>query len=146
MVLADRPYQFFLAPVRTPEIIAWVAMGFVVDDAFAQKMRDLVGADVTLVAYRHDGPARIASTLPQQVRQTIATQPTPLSQTHQDPHVGRIGGTAFLRFAQRMYGLAEVEWRTWRGYYVAGASGPVAELAERRVWREEGGRDCRRVG
>src|SRR5579864_6280567 len=73
MVLADRPYQFFLAPVRTPEIIAWVAMGFVVDDAFAQKIRDLIGADVTLVAYRHDGPARIASTLPAQLRETTAT-------------------------------------------------------------------------
>src|SRR5882757_7893509 len=31
MVLADRPYQFFLAPVRTHEIIAWVAMEYVDD-------------------------------------------------------------------------------------------------------------------
>src|SRR5262249_30990546 len=54
-VLADRVYQFFLVPVRTPETIAWVAMGFVVDDAFAQKMRGLVGAHVTLVAHGHDG-------------------------------------------------------------------------------------------
>ena len=107
MVLADRPYQFFLAPVRTPEIIAWVAMGFVVDDAFAQKMRDLVGADVTLVAYRHDGPARIASTLPEQLRLTIATQRTPLSQTDQEPHVGHIGATDYLIFAQRIDGRGE---------------------------------------
>ena len=54
-VLADRAYQFVLAPVRTPETIGWVAMGFVVDDAFAGKMRELVGADVTFVAYGHDG-------------------------------------------------------------------------------------------
>ena len=32
-MLADRVYQFFLAPVRTPETIAWVAMGFVVNDS-----------------------------------------------------------------------------------------------------------------
>src|SRR5437868_1536761 len=31
-VLGENSYQFFLAPVRTPEIIAWVAMGFVADD------------------------------------------------------------------------------------------------------------------
>jgi diguanylate cyclase (GGDEF)-like protein len=62
-VLGGRSYQFFLAPVRTPETIAWVAMGFVVDDLLARKMSDLVGADVTLVAHGPDGTARIASTL-----------------------------------------------------------------------------------
>src|SRR5260370_29603144 len=107
MVLADRPYQFFLAAVRTPEVIAWVAMGFVGDDAFAQKMRELVGADVTLVAYRHDGPARIASTLPEQLRKSTATQRTPLSQTDQDPHVAHIGATDYLTFAQRIEGRGE---------------------------------------
>jgi diguanylate cyclase (GGDEF)-like protein len=66
MVLADRAYQFFLAPVRTPETIAWVAMGFVVDDAFAQKMREVVGADVTLVAHGRGTAVRVASTLPKE--------------------------------------------------------------------------------
>jgi diguanylate cyclase (GGDEF)-like protein len=106
-VLADRSYQFFLAPVRTPETIAWVAMGFVVNDAFAQKMRDLVGADVTLVAYGTEGPARIASTLPQGLRKTIATQRTPLSQTDQQPHASLIGGTEYLTFAQRIAGRGD---------------------------------------
>src|SRR6185437_9257442 len=32
VVLGHRTYQFFLAPIRTPEIIAWAAMGFAVDD------------------------------------------------------------------------------------------------------------------
>src|SRR5262249_53533407 len=72
-VLAGHVYQFFLAPIRTPETIAWVAMGFVVDDAFAGKMRGLIGADVTLVAHGLDGPVRIVSTLPESMR-----SPTPL--------------------------------------------------------------------
>jgi diguanylate cyclase (GGDEF)-like protein len=108
-VLADRSYQFFLAPVRTPQIIAWVAMGFVVNDAFAEKMRDLVGADVTLVAYGNEGPAGIASTLPQALRNTFATQRTPLSQTDQQPHVGLIGGTEYLTFAQRIAGRGDFD-------------------------------------
>src|SRR5712664_988413 len=106
-VFGAHSYQFFLAPVRTPETIAWVAMGFVADDALAQKMRELVGADVTLVAYRHDGLARVASTLPEQLRKTIATQRTPLSQTDQYPHVGHIGATDYLTFAQRIEGRGE---------------------------------------
>jgi diguanylate cyclase (GGDEF)-like protein len=103
-VLADRTYQFFLAPVRTPETIAWVAMGFVVNDALAQKMRDVVGADVTLIAYRPDGPDRVASTLPEALRKTIATQRTPDNQ----PHVAHVADTDYLSFAQRIAGRGDV--------------------------------------
>jgi diguanylate cyclase (GGDEF)-like protein len=107
LVLAERSYQFFLAPVRTPQTIAWVAMGFVVNDAFAQKMRALVGADVTLVAYGHNQPDRIASTLPHAVRTMIATKRTPLSETDQIPHIGYIGTTQYLTFAQRIAGRGD---------------------------------------
>src|ERR1700732_4711256 len=48
-VFGAHSYQFFLAPVRTPETIAWVAMGFVADDALAQKIRDLVGSQGAIV-------------------------------------------------------------------------------------------------
>ncbi len=68
LVLAGRAYQFFLAPVRAPETIGWVALGFVVNDAFVQKIHDLIGADVTLVARGRDGPRRIASTVPARAR------------------------------------------------------------------------------
>ena len=67
-VLGDRAYQFFLAPVRAPNTIAWVAMGFAVNDSFAQKLRDLVGAHVTLVAYGRDGSQYVSSTLPRAQR------------------------------------------------------------------------------
>jgi len=53
--LARHSYQFFLAPVRTPETIAWVAMGFVADDVLAQKIRDLVGSQVAIVTHGSDG-------------------------------------------------------------------------------------------
>lgn len=103
-VLADRSYQFFLAPVRTPETIAWVAMGFVVNDAFAEKMRDVVGADVTLVAYRPEGPDQIASTLPSTLRKTIATQRS----ADNDPHVAHVAGTDYLTFAQHIEGRGDI--------------------------------------
>jgi diguanylate cyclase (GGDEF)-like protein len=67
MVLGHRTYQFFLAPVRTPEIIAWVAMGFVVDDAFARKIRHLAGVEVTLGVAGPAGITRVASSLPPRV-------------------------------------------------------------------------------
>ena len=110
-VLADHAYQFFLAPVRTPQTIAWVAMGFVVDNAFAQRMRGLVGAEVTLVAYGPDRVARIASTLP------VSQQAISAARQSSDaaPHVGQPvksdslpGSTDYLTFVQRIEGRGDL--------------------------------------
>ncbi|HYM29215.1 MAG TPA: EAL domain-containing protein [Steroidobacteraceae bacterium] len=61
-VFGAQSYQFFLAPVRAPETIAWVAMGFAADDALAQKIRDLVDSQVAIVTHGRDG-LRVAATL-----------------------------------------------------------------------------------
>ena len=60
-VFGAHAYQFFLAPVRTPETIAWVAMGFVADDTLAQKIRELVGSEVQIVTHgsRRRDPRRL---------------------------------------------------------------------------------------
>src|SRR5215469_350675 len=63
-VFGEHAYQFFVAPVRTPETIAWVAMGFVADHALAARVRDLVGSEVALVTRGAGGQTRVASTLP----------------------------------------------------------------------------------
>jgi len=63
-VFGAHSYQFFVAPVRTPETIAWVAMGFVADEALAARVRDLVDSQVAIVTHGAGGLTRIASTLP----------------------------------------------------------------------------------
>ncbi|MGH8138604.1 MAG: putative bifunctional diguanylate cyclase/phosphodiesterase [Steroidobacteraceae bacterium] len=100
MVLGNSPYQFFLAPVRTPETIAWVAMGFLVDDLLAQKMRELVGADVTLVTHANDGSARIASTLAASARPVAGTGS--MADADKVPLVTHIGTTDYLSYTQRI--------------------------------------------
>ncbi len=108
MVLGEQPYQFFVAPVRAPETIAWVAMGFVVDDTFARKMRDLVGADVTLVTIGQDGTARSASSFPTGKRPELAVpQAASDSATDTSPHITRVGNTDYLTVAQRIFGLGD---------------------------------------
>ena len=42
-------YQVFTAPVRAPDEIARVALGFAVDAALARELRDLVGVDVAFL-------------------------------------------------------------------------------------------------
>ena len=63
MVLGGRAYQFFLAPVRAPEVIGWVAMGFAIDDTLARRMSELAGTAISLVTHNQAGVTIVASTL-----------------------------------------------------------------------------------
>jgi len=100
MVYGERAYQFFLAPVRAPETIAWAAMGFAVDDALAQRIRDIVGVHVSLIVYGHDGQAHIATTLPALARG--APLPHIRDGSDETPHEELIGGEDYLRYARAL--------------------------------------------
>ena len=45
----DRLYQVVVAPVRAPELIGWVVMGFRMDDLLAIQLRNLIGMEVSFV-------------------------------------------------------------------------------------------------
>lgn len=100
MVLGSKTYQFFVAPVRTPEIIAWVAMGFAVDDALARKIRDLAGVEVTLGIGGPAGVTRVASSLPQTVQPSAHLDATEVSAGGGGTLVVRLGDTSYLTFVQ----------------------------------------------
>ncbi len=72
VAIGARTYQFFLAPVRTPDVVAWIAMGFRVDDAFARELAKLAQADVSIVA-RGGGLKVLASSLPASARAALGT-------------------------------------------------------------------------
>ncbi len=62
-LLSGTLYQFFVAPVQAPDTIAWLMMGFAVDDALAHKIGDLVGVGVSFVAADGTSARNVASTL-----------------------------------------------------------------------------------
>src|SRR5271170_2829690 len=98
MVFGHLPYQLFLAPVRTPETIAWVAMGFVMDDSLAQRIHDLAGAQVVLVSHGRDGVMPVASTLPA-AQQLTTSALLPEATDTNTPQVVKLAGTEYLGFA-----------------------------------------------
>ena len=71
MVLGGRAYQFFLAPVRAPDIIGWVAMGFAIDDSLARRMSALAGNAISFVTRDQEGRTYVASTLSGTARQGL---------------------------------------------------------------------------
>src|ERR1700733_2491354 len=74
VVLGDQLYEFFVAPIRAPETIGWVAMGFAVDDELAGHIRDLVGAQVSVLTGDGAHLNLVASTLPPDERAGLTTR------------------------------------------------------------------------
>ena len=65
-------YQVVVVPVLAPVPIAWVAMGFVVNDTFMQDLRRLTGLDVSFASRPPNGWWSLpASTLPVAMRPTL---------------------------------------------------------------------------
>lgn len=58
-------YQLVVVPVMAPVPVAWVVVGFAVDEAFALDLKRLTGLDVSLLRQPADGLAQlVVSTLP----------------------------------------------------------------------------------
>ena len=92
-------YQVVLAPVRTPETIAWVLMGFLADRKLAQRIRDLVGSEVQIVTHGADGKPRSAASLSVPEASAAAV---PAEEAVDGPHVTRVGATEYLSYAHRL--------------------------------------------
>ncbi len=103
VVLGDQVYQFFVAPIRAPETIGWVAVGFTVDDELAVHLRDLVGGEVSVLAGDGSRLKVVASTLPAQERAALvhahlfaagrASQSVTLGSREYLTYVSRLGDT-----------------------------------------------------
>ncbi|MFO1406363.1 MAG: EAL domain-containing protein [Steroidobacteraceae bacterium] len=72
-LVGGRPYQLVAAPVRAPDTIAWVIMGFPVDDALAAEIARLGNAAVTFAGSADGAPVYTASSLPPPQRPSPAT-------------------------------------------------------------------------
>ena len=67
-IVAGRPYQLVMAPVRAPEVIGWVVMGFPVDDRLAADIARLAGASAEFVGDAPGSPGFIASSMSDNAR------------------------------------------------------------------------------
>lgn len=45
----DAPYQLVMVPVQAPQLIAWVGMGFIMDEALLERFRGITGTNLTLL-------------------------------------------------------------------------------------------------
>ncbi|MEL7981601.1 EAL domain-containing protein [Vreelandella titanicae] len=69
VVIAEgQPYEFALLPVRAPNLIGWVGMGFLINEAVTEEINALTGLDISVVNYRDNGEiSYLASSHPEQL-------------------------------------------------------------------------------
>lgn len=61
-----RPYQTVTVPVRAPVPVAWIVLGFAVNDELASHIKDLTGIDATFMRFGLGDVRVLGSTLPNQ--------------------------------------------------------------------------------
>ena len=66
--LDGRPYQLVIVPVLAPRAIAWVCMGFQIDERLLQDFQRLTALDITLAATGGSGRPALFSTLPPELQ------------------------------------------------------------------------------
>ena len=68
----NEPFQIVLVPVKAPQRIGWVGMGFRMDAALASEFRKLSGLEVSFVVADAKDGLHIYSTLPAELQQALA--------------------------------------------------------------------------
>lgn len=53
-----QPYEFVLLPVRAPNLIGWVGMGFLIDEEVTQEINALTGLEAGIITYDSAGDVR----------------------------------------------------------------------------------------
>ncbi|SAK90161.1 response regulator receiver modulated diguanylate cyclase/phosphodiesterase [Caballeronia calidae] len=74
-MIGARAYQLVAVPVKAPITIAWVVMGFAIDDALAREMSSLTSLDVSFLTVDGNGGwGVLASSLPDDARVALKDQ------------------------------------------------------------------------
>jgi diguanylate cyclase (GGDEF)-like protein len=109
LVLGPEAYQLVLAPVKSPDTIAWVAMGFVTGDELAKRIQKLVSSEVALLVHGRDGITRVAATLEAAERDDLlanAAASVPAA-AESPPHLMRLAGTEYLALERPLDALGD---------------------------------------
>ncbi len=124
LLLGDQAYQLVMQPVKAPQIIGWVGMGFVLDRALAQQIKGVTELDISFTAIRQGQPQLLASTLdgeeqssdikaqPQQVVDLVLNDTMP-------PYLNQ---SVALDQQQQLWALLHLPTQRWRDNYLLARS------------------------
>ena len=122
----ERPYQLALVPVLAPRPIAWVCMGFAIDDAVLNDVRRLTSLDVSLWSLS-ERPLMI-STLRQNDRNDLAARVRALSRGGDHDETIELGSEAYQGLVHPLQTADESKIQTLLQRSVEEAQRPYRQL------------------
>jgi diguanylate cyclase (GGDEF)-like protein len=84
-VLAGSSYQLVLVPVKAPQTIAWVGMGFSLNKQLAEQIKGITDLDISFTTNSDKGNQTLHSTLDSKTQQSLLPLLPSLVDTHQQP-------------------------------------------------------------
>jgi len=70
--IGQNAYQIVVVPVLAPQPVAWIILGFIIDNRLAQDLQALTSLQVSFFAHNDDGTwMTLASTRPQEMQETM---------------------------------------------------------------------------
>ena len=94
-------YQVLAVPIRAPEPIAFVAIGFAIDQKLALELRQLLDVDIAFVVSAQ-GQAAVAATSLPEANQRLGTETLMQAVALREPHEVQVAGTDFLTVSDRL--------------------------------------------
>ena len=94
-------YQVLAVPIRAPDPIAFVAIGFVIDQKLALELKQLLDVDLAFVVSA-PGQASMAATSLPSARQQLGTENLLQAVALREPHEAQVAGTDFLTVSERL--------------------------------------------
>jgi diguanylate cyclase (GGDEF)-like protein len=89
-VLGGQPYQLVMVPMKAPQLVGYIVMGFPLDPALVEVMKGVSGLDVVLLARRADGVEELAlATLPTDLAVLLAGQSSKAHDSEGHPNSGK---------------------------------------------------------
>ena len=85
LVLAGNSYQLVLVPVKAPQTIAWVGMGFSLNKQLAEQIKGITDLDVSFTTNSDRGNQTLHSTLSPETQQSLLPLLPNLADTQQQP-------------------------------------------------------------
>ncbi len=85
LVLAGNSYQLVLVPVKAPQTIAWVGMGFSLNKQLAEQIKGITDLDISFTTNSDRGNQTLHSTLDSQTQQSLLPLLPSLVETKQQP-------------------------------------------------------------
>lgn len=121
LVLAGNSYQLVLVPVKAPQTIAWVGMGFSLNKQLAEQIKGITDLDISFTTSTDRGNQALHSTLRETTQQSLLPMLPSLVETKQQPFSSNEG--EFLSLAlpldkqQQLWAVLHYPSARWQESY-----------------------------